>query len=65
VTVHREQRMKREKKQQDAIIRCLLLTSISTCFCHHYAHLQENKEPVTTFGVFCDKRENVDITDRS
>jgi hypothetical protein len=31
-----------------------ILTSISTCFGHHYAHLQENKEPVTAFGVlFC------------
>ena len=42
----------REKSQQDATIRCLLLTSVSTCFGHHYAHLQENKEPVTAFGVF-------------
>ena len=34
----------------------LLLTSVSTCFGHHYAHLQENKGPVTAFGVlfwFC------------
>jgi hypothetical protein len=34
----------------------LLLTSISTCFWHHYGHLQENKGPVTAFGVlfwFC------------
>jgi len=38
--------MKRED-QQDATIRCLLLTSVSTCFGHHYAHLQENKGPVT------------------
>jgi hypothetical protein len=37
--------------QQDATIRCLLLTSVSTCLGHHYAHLQENKEPVTAFGV--------------
>ena len=37
--------------QQDATIRCLLLTSVSTCFGHHYAHLQENKGPVTAFGV--------------
>ena len=47
--------MKRED-QQDAAIRCLLLTSVSTCFGHHYAHLQENKGPVTAFGVlfwFC------------
>jgi len=40
--------MKRED-QQDATIRCLLLTSVSTCFGHHYAHLQENKGPVTAF----------------
>ena len=47
--------MKRED-QQDATIRYLLLTSVSTCFRHHYAHLQENKGPVTVFGVllwFC------------
>ena len=47
--------MKREN-QQDATIRCLLLTSVSTRFGHHYAHLQENKDPVTAFGVlfwFC------------
>ena len=55
MTVHREQSMKRED-QQDATIRYLLLTSVSTCFGHHYAHLQENKSPVTAFGVlfwFC------------
>jgi hypothetical protein len=53
--------MKRED-QQDATIRCLLLTSVSTCFGHHYAHLQENKCPVTAFGVlFCNKWES-DIT---
>jgi len=47
-------RYEEKKNQQDATIRCLLLTSISTCFEHHYAHLQENKEPVTAFGVlFC------------
>jgi hypothetical protein len=47
--------MKRED-QQDATIRCLLLTSVSTCFGHHYAHLQKNEGPVTAFGVmfwFC------------
>jgi len=33
--------------QQDATIRCLLLTSVSTCFGHHYTHLQENKVTVT------------------
>ena len=32
--------------QQDATIRCLLSTSVSTCFGHHYAHLQENKDRV-------------------
>ena len=54
--------MKRED-QQDATIRCLLLTSVSTCFGHHYAHLQENKGPVTAFGMsFCNKRENADIS---
>jgi hypothetical protein len=37
--------------QQDATIRCLLLTSVSTCFGHHYAHLQEKKGSVTPFGV--------------
>jgi len=55
MTAHREQNMKRED-QQDATIRCLFLTSISTCFGHHYAHLQENKGPVTAFSVlfwFC------------
>jgi len=53
---HKTHSMKRGKNQQDATIRCLLLTSISTCFGHHYAHLQENKDPVTAFGVlfwFC------------
>jgi hypothetical protein len=47
--------MKRED-QQDATIRCLLLICVSTCFGQHYAHLQENKCPVTAFGVlfwFC------------
>ena len=47
--------MKRED-QQDATIRCLLLTSVSTCFGHHYAHLQENKDPFNAFGAlfwFC------------
>jgi len=47
--------MKKED-QQDATIRCLLLTSVSTCFGQHYAHLLENKGPVTAFGVlfwFC------------
>ena len=62
MTVHREQSMKRED-QQDVTIRCLLLSSVSTCFGHHYAHLQENKDPITAFGVlFCNKRKNVDIS---
>ena len=61
MTVHREQSMKRED-QQDATIRCLLLTSVSTCFGQHYTHLQEIKDRVTAYGVlFCNKRENVDI----
>jgi len=42
--------MKRED-QQDPTVRCLLSTSVSSCFEHHYAHLQENKGPVTAFGV--------------
>ena len=50
MTVHREQSIRRED-QQDATIRYLLLTSVSTCFGNHYAHLQENKGPVTAFGV--------------
>jgi len=56
VTVHREQSVKREKNQQDVTITYLLSTSVSTCFGHHYAHLQENKGPVTAYGVllwFC------------
>ena len=35
---------------------CLLLTSVSTCFGHHYAHPLENKDRVAAFGVllwFC------------
>jgi len=31
------------ENQQDATIRCLLSNSVSTCFGHHYAHLQDNK----------------------
>ena len=47
--------VKREN-QQDATIRCLLSTSVSTRFGHNYAHLQENKDRVTAYGVllwFC------------
>jgi len=40
------------KNQQDATIRFLLLTYVLTCFGHNYAHLQENKGPVTAFGVY-------------
>ena len=40
-----------EKNQHDATIRCLLLTSVSTCFGHHYAHLQENKDPC--YCIWC------------
>ena len=49
------QSMKRED-QQVATIRCLLLTSVSTCFGHHYAHLQENKGPVTALLLRCRMR---------
>ena len=42
----------REKNQQDATIKSLLSTSVSTCFGHHYAHLQEIKERVTDM-VYC------------
>ena len=37
--------------------RCVVGCEHSTCFVHHYAHLQENKGPVTAFGVcwFCCK----------
>ena len=38
------------ENQQDATIRCSLLTSVSTCFGHHYAHLQENKDRVTALS---------------
>ena len=44
------------ENQQDATIRCLLSTSVSTCFGHHYAHLQENKDRANAYGVllwFC------------
>ena len=44
------------ENQQDATIRYLLSTSVSKCFGHHYAHLQENKDRVTAYGLllwFC------------
>jgi len=53
---YRSEKSKKIETQKDATIGCLLLTSVSTCFGHHYAHLQENKGPVTAFGVllwFC------------
>ena len=52
MTVHREQNMKTED-QQDATIRSLLLTSVSTCFGHPYVHLQENKDRVLMHTVYC------------
>jgi len=41
------------ENQQDATIKCLLSTSLSTCFGHHYAHLQENKDRVLLRMVYC------------
>ena len=41
------------ENQKDATIRCLLSTSVSTCFEHHYAHLQENKDRVLLHVVYC------------
>ena len=32
---------------------CLLPTSVSTCFRHHYAHLQENKDRALLHTVYC------------
>jgi hypothetical protein len=56
-------REKKRKNQQDATIRSLLLTSVSTCFGHHYANPQENKDRVTALSVLlCNKWENVDIS---
>jgi len=58
MTVHREQSVKREY-QQDATIqmftvnfRCLLSTTVSTCFEHHYSHHQENEDRVLLHMVF-------------
>ena len=50
LTVHREKSMKRVD-QQDATITFLLLTSVSTCFGHHYVHLQEKKRPC--YCIWC------------
>ena len=54
----RASRAKYEERKTDKMqqLRFLLLTSVSTCFGHHYAHLQKNKGPVTAFDVlfwFC------------
>ena len=38
----------------DAKIRCLLLISVSTCFGHLYAHLQENKDRYCIWCVVLD-----------
>ena len=49
-------RIWREKTNKTQRLDVYYLTSVSTCFGHHYAHLQENKGPVTAFGVlfwFC------------
>ena len=40
------------KNQQDAKIRCLLSTSVSTCFGNHYAHLHENKDRMLLHTVY-------------
>ena len=45
MTVHREKIVKRERKKPT---RCnnqmFIINNVSTCFRHHYAHLQENKD---------------------
>jgi hypothetical protein len=48
-------RLLREERenQQDSTIRCLLSSSVSTCFGHHYAHLRENKDRVLLHMVYC------------
>jgi len=46
--------VKREREnQQGATIKYLLSTSVSTCFGHNYAHLQENKDRVLLHVVCC------------
>jgi len=55
--------MKRED-QQNATIRCLLLTSVSTCFGYHYAHLQEIKGAVTAFGVLFWKHVETEVNNK-
>ena len=40
-----------------------IFNNFSTCFGHHYAHLQENKTCVTACGVLrCNKRGKLDIS---
>ena len=44
------------ENQQDATVKMFIINTFSTCFGHHYAHLQENKTCVTARGVlrwFC------------
>jgi len=43
VTVHHERRVKREQPTRCNKSDIYYQTSISTCFAHHYAHLQEKK----------------------
>jgi len=31
-----------------------IINTVSTCFGHHYAHLQENKDRVLLHAVCCD-----------
>ena len=50
MTVHREQNMKKED-QQGATVRCLLLTSVSTCFGHHYGPSSGEQRPC--YCVWC------------
>ena len=53
MTVHREQSVKREKTNKMQQSDVLLSTFVSTCFGHHYAHLQENKDRVLLHVVYC------------
>jgi len=41
--------VKREEQQDVSTIRCLLLTSVSTCFGHHYAHLLQLSDVFINF----------------
>ena len=53
VRVRREQSVKRENTNEMQQFRCLLSTTVSTCFGHHYARHQENKDRVLLRIVFC------------